>query len=351
MVMTYFGLLKKAYPEEILPTLIGFKSASGKQITALAALSKKITSILALQQCIDREDERGFFETLSLHPEIEKELTIYYETYGGRFANELKLESSDLKDDFKKFSQIINLYSHRELPKTIISVIKVPGSPLKRIFFRLILRKFKKYSTRREELRLLRSNSFAIVRKLFNQVGTILAEKKIIKERDDVFYLHVNEIFDYEDTETMPNREQVVEHRKKEYKSYEKITPLSYFSIRPEEQAPISRPSMNLKKIIQGQACTPGQIRGKVKIFKDFFVPDALDFDIVVSHHTVPGWAPLIGVTKGLIIEHGGVLSHAAIISRELGIPTVIGVQGILNTLKDGQIVELNGTTGTISLL
>ena len=80
-------------------------------------------------------------------------------------------------------------------------------------------------------------------------------------------------------------------------------------------------------------------------------MPSSRDFDILVARHTDPGWTPVIGISRGMIIEHGGMLSHASIVSRELGIPTVIGVDRATDILKDGQEVELDGAAGTVRLL
>ena len=77
-------------------------------------------------------------------------------------------------------------------------------------------------------------------------------------------------------------------------------------------------------------------------------MPKEIDFDILVTKHTDPGWTALIALSKGLIIEHGGVLSHASIVARELGIPAVIGVRHATDTYRDGESVRIDGTTGTV---
>ena len=100
----------------------------------------------------------------------------------------------------------------------------------------------------------------------------------------------------------------------------------------------------------KGRPASPGVIRGEIRVFKEFSMPKKIDFDILVTTHTDPGWTSLISLSKGLIIEHGGVLSHASIVARELRIPAVIGAEGAVNFFKDGQIVELNGSTGAITL-
>ena len=353
MVMTYFGILKKTYGDEILRDLISFKSASSKQITAIADLTKAIKNVHSLWGYLQKRNEIEFYKELKLYPVVKKELDDYYEKYGGRFANELKLESTDLQEDFNKFAQIVNLYSN---PVSHIHVQnkqlqELSGNFMKRNLMKIVLKKFKKYSAQREELRLLRSNSFAIVRKLFTRVGVVFVDKKIIDDKDSIFYLHIDEIFSQENLTKINNLSKTVKDRKKEYDTYKSVRPLSHFSLKQGELAPISKEKRTNKKVLQGRGCTSGIIKGRVKVFKDFSIPDKIDFDILVTRHTDPGWTSLIGLSKGLIIEHGGVLSHASIVSRELGIPTVIGAEGVLDILKDGQIVELNGSTGLITIM
>jgi pyruvate,water dikinase len=96
---------------------------------------------------------------------------------------------------------------------------------------------------------------------------------------------------------------------------------------------------------------SPGVVRGRVRVMREFTMPERIDFDILVAGHMDPGWTALIALSKGLIIEHGGVLSHAAIVARELGIPAVIGVQDATTRFADGQSVEIDGTAGTVTAL
>ena len=72
---------------------------------------------------------------------------------------------------------------------------------------------------------------------------------------------------------------------------------------------------------------------------------------IIVTKMTDPGWVYLIVKAKGLISEKGSLLSHSAIISRELNKPSIVGVKNITNILKDGQIVELDANSGIIKII
>jgi pyruvate,water dikinase len=59
----------------------------------------------------------------------------------------------------------------------------------------------------------------------------------------------------------------------------------------------------------------------------------------------------LFASAAGLLVERGSLLSHSAIVSREMGIPAIVSIPGITKHLKDGNVVEMNGSTGTIKLI
>jgi pyruvate,water dikinase len=71
--------------------------------------------------------------------------------------------------------------------------------------------------------------------------------------------------------------------------------------------------------------------------------------DILVSPYTDPAWTPLLRVASGVVTEVGGVLSHAAIVARERRIPAVLGVPDATTRLRDGTLITIDGTTGTIT--
>ncbi|NJP98709.1 pyruvate, phosphate dikinase [Nonomuraea sp. FMUSA5-5] len=71
--------------------------------------------------------------------------------------------------------------------------------------------------------------------------------------------------------------------------------------------------------------------------------------DILVCPFTDPAWTPLLRVAAGVVTETGGVLSHAAIVARECAIPAVLGVPGATTVLRDGTLITVDGTTGTVT--
>lgn len=348
-VMTYLGILKKMLGEEHLQEMLIFPSKATEQVAALASLSKRMSGNGQLWQVVEANNVESFGSELANDPAARAELDAYLHTFGGRFANELKLESVGVDEDTKKLFAVLKAY--RNYTPKLTTTRSEPYLPFfKKIIVNIVLSKFKKYAARREEFRLLRSNTFATARRLFRRMGRMLANRGVLNHPDDVFYLQLDELCN-SSAETDKSLLKVVEERKREYSSYKDISPPSHFST-INNQLPLREGVVDVEsRAIRARPASPGVVRGTVKVFKEFSMPTKIDFDILVTSHTDPGWTALIALSKGLIIEHGGVLSHASIVARELGIPAVIGAEHALHILHDGDTVEIDGSTGTITIL
>ena len=80
--------------------------------------------------------------------------------------------------------------------------------------------------------------------------------------------------------------------------------------------------------------------------------PGALaEGEILVVHLADPGWTPLFPRASGLVMEVGGLMCHAAVVARELGIPADFGVQGATRALSNGDRIEIDADAGTVTLL
>jgi pyruvate, water dikinase len=112
----------------------------------------------------------------------------------------------------------------------------------------------------------------------------------------------------------------------------------------------IRNPKSEIRNLIlTGGAASPGVASGPVKILHD---PDEIHKiqtgDILVADMTNPDYVPAMKKAVAIVTERGGRTSHAAIVSRELGIPAVVGAKGIMNAVKDGIVITVNGTTGEV---
>jgi pyruvate,water dikinase len=108
---------------------------------------------------------------------------------------------------------------------------------------------------------------------------------------------------------------------------------------------------VKLNADIQGLGCCPGRIRGKVRVVNHPNECTSLDGAILVTSSTDPGWVTLFPTASAILVERGSMLSHSAIVSRELGIPCIVGITGLLKILKTGDEVEMDGATGELKII
>ena len=102
---------------------------------------------------------------------------------------------------------------------------------------------------------------------------------------------------------------------------------------------------------LHGIGCCPGTVTGTVKVVRQPSDNLHLDGEILVAERTDPGWVPLYPSVSGLLIERGSILSHSAIVAREMGLPTIVGIPGLVATLQTGQRVTMDGAAGTVQIL
>ena len=103
---------------------------------------------------------------------------------------------------------------------------------------------------------------------------------------------------------------------------------------------------------IKGNPASKGKVSGPVKIIlsdKDFIKFES--GDILVTSMTRPEFIPLMKMAKAVVTDEGGITCHAAIISRELGLPCIIGTKVGTRILKDGDLVEVDANNGIVKII
>ena len=102
---------------------------------------------------------------------------------------------------------------------------------------------------------------------------------------------------------------------------------------------------------LQGIPCAPGIVEAEALVVDSPDISLPVKGKILVARMTDPGWVFLMVSAAGLIVERGSLLSHTAIIGRELGIPTIVGVAGACRLISTGSRIRMDGATGHISIV
>lgn len=103
------------------------------------------------------------------------------------------------------------------------------------------------------------------------------------------------------------------------------------------------------KLLLKGKGAGPGKIKARISIVRNLCdSAKMVEGNILVTSMTSPSWLPVMVKASAVITEQGGILSHPAIVCRELGIPAVVVAEGATEKLKDGSTVFVDGFSGEI---
>jgi phosphohistidine swiveling domain-containing protein len=194
----------------------------------------------------------------------------------------------------------------------------------------------------------------AHVHRFARRTGRRLADAGVIAEYRDIFYLTAAETSAA--VRTPVDLSVLVEDRKAAQQRWAKVRPPKWLGTAPSAQeggrfdAPPAIESDGA--LLRGIGASPGIRRGPARV-----VRSSDDFghvqpgDVLVCPSANPSWVPLFGIIAGLVTDTGGALSHAAVVAREFGVPAVVGTHTATTRLRDGQVIELNGTTGEVKLV
>jgi pyruvate,water dikinase len=204
----------------------------------------------------------------------------------------------------------------------------------------------------REISRLNRSRIYGMVRSMVLSIGNNLYKNKLIDNDRDVFYLTIEEIFNYKGHDL----KNIIKSRKEEYKIYYELpnySRLIFAGIEFDKHHPsVNNVRKDIEKdVLEGVATSKGYVEGYALVIDDIKKKIDTKDKILVTKMTDPGWVFLLATSKGVISEKGSLLSHTAIISREIGIPSIVGVENATSIIKTGDYVKMDANTGKIKIM
>jgi len=295
---------------------------------------------------------------------VSKELDAAFEAYladfGDRCLEELKLESPTVRDDPGSLLSSIGAMAIRPPapPQEAQPTVGVPPMPfLKRVIFQYVLCHARARVRSRENLRFERTRLFGRVRAILRAIGERLHADGVLKDPHHIFYLELGEILAISEiTATTENLDRLAEQRREEFAIYAATAdPPDRFQTRGplhrHTHFESTRPPETIEGSLNGTGACPGRVTGRVRVVLDPRGARLEPGEILVARQTDPGWVVLFPAAAGLLVERGSLLSHSAIVSRELRLPCIVSLPGITTTLKTGDLVEMDGAAGTVRII
>ncbi len=349
------------------------------RVRVMAALARQAeTRAPGFLATLAGNDPRASAAAMAAHPEFAAAYQAYLDRFGERCLNELKLESATLHDN-----PLPLLHAVAQLARQPASAVDasqaeaashavrraaeaharraLAGKPLRRALFGWVRDNARARVVARENLRFARTRVIGRARQILRELGRRLYAEGVLHDPDDVFYATVEEVCGWgEGSAVAENLAGVVALRKAEYAAWAKepLLPSRFatsgavyagnrFEAAP---APVAAGAQDAT-VFRATGAAPGHVTGRARLVRDPLTAQLEAGDIIVAEHTDPSWIMILPLAGGLIVERGSLLSHAAIVARELGIPGIVAAPGALEWLREGEMVEVDGGAGTVRRL
>jgi phosphohistidine swiveling domain-containing protein len=340
-----------------------------KRLMQLAGLAR---ADFELRHALAQGTPAAAFEALrSRSPEMRAAIDDYLDRYGDRCMGEMKLETLSLRQDPSFIVQVLRNYVERpELsPEELGARERSRREALEREVsaslswwgrrrLRGALRRARRGVKARENMRFSRTRLVGLLRDIYLAAGERLHEAGQLDAPRDVLYLTSAELTAYHDgTAVSTDLAGLARARKAEFAVFEGMDLPNHFEtlgsayhgrrVVPQSGGPVEAGG----PVLHGTGCSPGVVESELAVIMS---PDddlAVNGKILTTVRTDPGWTPLFPSAAGLLIERGSTLSHSAVLAREFGIPAVVGVPGLMASVRDGERVRLDGGAGVVERL
>lgn len=381
--MIYFGVLQKLvlkYNIDEYGTLHNDLMCGAKDIISTEPIRRCLAIAGSIQQ--DNNAREAFLENTEdelyqLHLAKQLPVTVsqqvdeYLVLFGNRCVGELKLETRTYLQEPAAFFRILKSYvlqgvtpesthntTERDLRLAAEARVNkaLKNKPFKKMIFNYFLKRSRVLVSSRENLRYERTRAFGIVRELFCNIGRQFYAEGLIYDSRDIFFLTKEEIFGYiKGTSVNYDLKNLITLRKEQFAAFETQATAERIDTRgivyKGNDFYKQRQTETLNGDLKGLGCCPGRVRAKVQVVQHPSEVKHLNGDILVTSSTDPGWVTLFPTASGILVERGSLLSHSAIVSREMGKPCIVGITGLLERLKTGDEVEMDGATGEIRII
>ena len=312
-----------------------FTALSGGRKNEKIANIKNLESMkpaLAMNELRQTAAECGVNSTL--YQEKEKE---YIESFGDRIFGELKLETKTYR-------------THPELLRQ--QILSGESAPVSVGVDRKSLNPFvcaaKCGIANREKSRLNRSRLFGLAREIMLKTGDLFVKNGQLDQKEDIFYLYLNEM------NPSANYQKLIQKRKEQFRLYEDAPHprrIVFSNGLIEDRRITYEKQFHEIDTLSGTRTSLGKVTGEAIVIHDVSTNPDIKDKIIITKSTDPGWIFLLENCKGIIAEQGSLLSHTAIISRELKKPAIVHVKDATKIIKTGDWIELDADSGTVSIV
>lgn len=229
--------------------------------------------------------------------------------------------------------------------------------PWRRAAFRALLREARRYAPYRENLKDRALRALHLLRRVFLEAGTRLVRRGLLDAPADVFYLELEEVEEaLAGPASSPRasrddlRERVRARRARRELQRARPAPTCIIEVPGRPPYEVHGRTPGERAVLEGVGVACGRVRGVARVLRSTEEAARLaPGEVLVARVVNAGWTPLFHLAGAVVAEVGGVLSHGAIVARELGVPAVFGAAGA-SRIPEGATVLVDGDLGLVSV-
>ena len=281
----------------------------------------------------------------------------FLQRHGHRCVREAELREKPWEEDQEQLVSMIQTSlrarpqarSKRDDADQLRLLMKQQLTVTQRLFIKLFSRAARKAVANREMTKALSMRIVNRTRKAYRSYATTLVQHGLLDDTDQIYFLTREEIGRLIEDHNPAWKVKANKRRIQLPETAKLQFPLMNVGIPEplEEEEPVSIAGNQ----IRGIPVSRGVVRARARIVNSIAEAAALQQgEIMVVSFTDIGWTPYFSVIGGLITEIGSPLSHGAVVAREYGIPAVVSAKGARQFIKTGDMVALDGTSGTVEL-
>jgi pyruvate,water dikinase len=329
----------------------------GNPTSDMGKLQYKLASYEEFKSIDNREKFIESLENKAFSKKFIDDFNTYIKKYGVRGFMEIDVASKrkyedlpSVYDELKEINieenQIITTTKRRKKAyDKLLSIAKDKGFAKK---FELDAKKFQETFGYREHPKYMIVYAMGKLHDAALIIGNKFVEEGRLDNPHQIFDLTLNEISNAQKDSNINLQLQ----REKNLAPYKKVSHVKDWPLVIDSRGKIFKAKLEINEgDIKGDPIAPGKIKGRAKVLNSPYEKPLNPGEILITKCTEPSWTPIFINAAGVIMEVGGPLQHGGIIAREYGIPCVSGLMGIMEMIKDGDLIELDGSNGIVRIL
>jgi phosphoenolpyruvate synthase/pyruvate phosphate dikinase len=326
-------------------TALGIIDKTGEMVMAINTLA------LLAREKVSTITNRTLHNLYKKDKEFKDQFNQFLKDFGHRGPAEFDIASENWRENHELVFKLIqtardsNRYAINR--NKLIRELRQSLRPMERFILNIFLPRIEAFTPLREDGKHIYLMAAAKLKDQLFTIADILVSKGLLQRKRDIFFLskHDLEKISYNKL-TKRDIFTLIEIRKEQWELYQNTPAPDIIFGSGERITASAEPA----KTLTGESLSYGKIEARARVIQNFSASHRLkNGEILITHHTDPGWTPLFTVASGVIIEVGGIICHAAMVARELGIPAIV-IRGATKLIPDGAVIELNADTGSVIL-